>query len=44
MKNFDDGNKTQLEKLINDEEEHERYFINQIDEKILKYTGFIILG
>jgi vacuolar iron transporter family protein len=44
MNNLDNNSKIQLEKLINDEEEHERYFINQIDEKILKYTGFIILG
>lgn len=44
MEDLDDDGKKQLEKLINDEKEHERYFINQIDEKILKYTGFIILG
>lgn len=41
---LNDEDKKNLEKLIRDEEEHEKYFINQIDEKILKYTGFIVLG
>lgn len=34
----------QLEKIIKDEEEHENFFIGQIEESIIKYAGFIALG
>ncbi|MEM3643667.1 MAG: VIT1/CCC1 family protein, partial [Nitrososphaerota archaeon] len=40
----EDEHRRELEMLIQDEIEHERYFMNQIDEKILRYTGFIVLG
>ncbi|MCA9398862.1 MAG: VIT1/CCC1 transporter family protein [Candidatus Omnitrophica bacterium] len=36
--------KAQLEKIIRDEEEHENFFINQIQEAVIKYIGFIALG
>jgi len=37
-------NKAQLEKIINDEKEHENFFIRQIQETVIKYIGFIALG
>ena len=36
--------KLELEKIINDEKEHENFFIGQIQETIIKYIGFIALG
>lgn len=33
-----------LEKIIHDEETHERSLLNQIDEAIIKYMSFIVLG
>ena len=36
--------KTRLEKIINDENEHENFFIGQIQETVIKYIGFIALG
>lgn len=36
--------KAQLEKIINDEKEHENFFISQIQETVIKYIGFIALG
>lgn len=33
-----------LEKIIRDEEEHEKYFISQIDEFAVRYLGSIALG
>jgi vacuolar iron transporter family protein len=36
--------KSQLEKIIHDEEEHESFFIGQIKETVIKYIGFIALG
>ena len=36
--------KIRLEKIINDENEHENFFIGQIRETVIKYIGFIALG
>ena len=36
--------KRQLESIIDDEKEHENFFIGQIQETIIKYIGFIALG
>jgi len=36
--------KSELEKIINDEKEHENYFIGQLQETVIKYIGFIALG
>lgn len=36
--------KVRLEKIINDENEHEKFFIGQIQETVIKYIGFIALG
>lgn len=36
--------KARLEKIINDEKEHEDYFIKQLKEAVIKYIGFIALG
>lgn len=36
--------KQELLKLIEDEEEHEKFFIGQLKEKVIKYIGFIALG
>ncbi len=33
-----------LDSIIRDEEEHEHYFISQIDEGVLRYMSFIVLG
>jgi len=33
-----------LESIIKDEQEHERYFISQINEGVVKYMSFIVLG
>ena len=33
-----------LEKMIGEEEKHEKYFISQINEGVVKYLGFIVLG
>ena len=33
-----------LQKIIEDEEMHERAFMNQIDERRVRYLGFIVLG
>ena len=41
---FDGEAGTQLEEMIADEEKHEDYFIGQIDEGVVKYLGFIVLG
>jgi len=37
-------NKNKLERIINDEVEHENYWISQIKERTVTYIGFIILG
>src|SRR3990167_6992874 len=36
--------KKQLETIIKEEEEHENFFIGQIQEAVIKYIGFIALG
>ncbi len=36
--------KIQLEKIIQDEKEHEDFFASQIQETVIKYIGFIALG
>ncbi len=36
--------KARLEKIIADENEHEKFFIGQIQEAVIKYIGFIALG
>ncbi|MDZ7265813.1 MAG: VIT1/CCC1 family protein [candidate division KSB1 bacterium] len=33
-----------LERMIADEEQHENFFIGQINESVVKYLGFIVLG
>lgn len=35
---------TQLDRIIADEEKHEDFFIDQINEGVVKYLGFIVLG
>jgi len=44
LPHFDGSNKERLEQMIADEEEHENFFIRQIDESVVKYLGFIVLG
>jgi VIT1/CCC1 family predicted Fe2+/Mn2+ transporter len=41
---FDAQEGARLDRMIEDEEEHERFFIGQIDEGVVKYLGFIVLG
>ncbi len=36
--------KVELEKILRDEQEHESFFIGQIQETVVKYIGFISLG
>jgi len=38
------ADRSALESIIRDEEEHERYFISQINEGVVKYMSFIVLG
>jgi VIT1/CCC1 family predicted Fe2+/Mn2+ transporter len=33
-----------LDTIIADEEEHERFFVSQINERVVKYMSFIVLG
>jgi len=33
-----------LESIIRDEEEHEKFFLSQIDEGVVRYMSFIVLG
>ena len=45
LKTLEDGEKRrELEEIIKEEEEHESYFINQIDETVVRYMSFIVLG
>ena len=44
MAEFLGEDKVQLEKIIKDENEHEKFFIGQIQEAVIKYIGFIALG
>ncbi|MBI5415851.1 MAG: rubrerythrin family protein [Candidatus Omnitrophica bacterium] len=41
---FAGEDKARLEKIISDENEHENFFIGQIQETVIKYIGFIALG
>lgn len=41
---FDGEIGQRLERMIADEEKHEVFFIQQIDERVVKYLGFIVLG
>ncbi len=34
----------QLHSIIKDEEEHERFFVSQVEEPVIRYIGFIALG
>jgi VIT1/CCC1 family predicted Fe2+/Mn2+ transporter len=34
----------ELEEIIREEEEHERYFMGQVDEGVARYLSFVILG
>ncbi len=36
--------KERLEEIIKEEEEHEKFFISQIDEGVVRYMSFIVLG
>ena len=36
--------KARLEKIIADENEHEKFFVGQIRETVIKYIGFVALG
>ena len=36
--------KARLEKIIADESEHEKFFVGQIQESVIKYIGFVALG
>ena len=38
------GDKARLEKIIAEEDEHEKFFISQIQETIIKYIGSVALG
>lgn len=44
LNNISEEYRYDLERLIRDEEEHERYLLDQIDEPSIKYVGFIALG
>lgn len=35
---------SRLDAIIKDEEEHENYFMSQVDEAIVRYIGFVALG
>ncbi|MDZ7289675.1 MAG: rubrerythrin family protein [candidate division KSB1 bacterium] len=41
---FDGDTSARLEQMIADEEQHENFFISQINEGVVKYLGFIVLG
>ena len=41
---FKGKDRTYLKKMISEEEKHENYFISQINEGVVKYLGFIVLG
>ncbi|MEW6509440.1 MAG: VIT1/CCC1 family protein [Bacteroidota bacterium] len=36
--------RNRLSAILKDEEEHERYFMSQVDEAIVRYIGFVALG
>lgn len=39
-----DERRNRLGAIMKDEEEHERYFMSQVDEAIVRYIGFVALG
>jgi VIT1/CCC1 family predicted Fe2+/Mn2+ transporter len=39
-----DDRRKRLDVIMKDEEEHERYFMSQVDEAIVRYIGFVALG
>lgn len=39
-----DERQSRLSAIMKDEEEHERYFMSQVDEAIVRYIGFVALG
>ncbi|MBI2967125.1 MAG: rubrerythrin family protein [Bacteroidetes bacterium] len=41
---LDKGSQDEFNRIINDEEDHENYFISQVNEPVIKYIGFIALG
>jgi len=41
---FEGESGARLERMIADEEQHENFFIGQINENVVKYLGFIVLG
>lgn len=43
-KNLPPDEKSELEEIIADEVSHEKSFMNQIDEGVVKYMSFIVLG
>lgn len=44
LSEFKGKDKKYLEKMISEEEKHEKYFVSQINEGVVKYLGFIVLG
>ncbi|MEB3851359.1 MAG: VIT1/CCC1 family protein [Desulfurococcales archaeon] len=44
LKYLEGGLRDELERIIAEEEEHERRLIGEIDESIIKYMSFIVLG
>lgn len=41
---LDAGQRDRLAVILKDEEEHEKYFMSQVDEAIVRYIGFVALG
>ncbi|HWP81395.1 MAG TPA: VIT1/CCC1 family protein [Bacteroidota bacterium] len=41
---LDSAKRKRLKAIIKDEEEHESYFMSQVDEAIVRYIGFVALG
>jgi len=41
---LDDSQRERLTSILKDEEEHEKYFMSQVDEAIVRYIGFVALG
>ena len=44
LTSFQGKTRKYLERMIKEEEKHENYFISQINEGVVKYLGFIVLG
>ncbi len=41
---LDDENRAEMEKILQDEVQHEKTHMESIDERIVRYMGFIVLG